>query len=174
MLGETYTAIKWVLDILQTILDLRWFDLLFPHYILRFFSKMLVKIMFCMCIYVCVWCMRLYLHVHGHTCGGAHGVCVVSMEDIETGKVICLLQSLSISYIEAGSLTHWNWNVSCQRNGHSVGSSLWTLTFGPLICQQCTLCYDTLALILERGCWGSQEVPLVLMLGSDHVYVGQG
>lgn len=28
--------------------------------------------------------MHLYLHVHGHTCGGAHGVYVVSMEDVET------------------------------------------------------------------------------------------
>lgn len=120
--------------------------------------------------YVCMSVMYAFVF----TCAwvhmwGVHMEYVVSMEDIEKVKVICLLQSLSISYIEAGSLTHWNWNVSCQSNGPSVGSSLWTLTFGPLAHQQCTLCYDTLALILDRGCWGSQAVPLVLMLGSDHV-----
>lgn len=68
---------------------------------------MLVKIMFCMCMYVCVCVMFAFVF----TCAwahmwGAHRVYVVSMEDIETVKVICLLQSLSISYIEAGFFTH--------------------------------------------------------------------
>lgn len=120
-------------------------------------------------VYVCMSVMYAFVFTCAWAqCGGCTWT-VVSMKDIEKVKVICLLQFLSISYIEAGSLTHWNWNVSCQSNGPSVGSSLWTLTFGPVTCQQCVLCCDTLALILDRGYWGSQVVPLVQMLGSDHV-----
>lgn len=56
-------------------------------------------------MYECDVCICIYMCMGTHV-GGTHGVYVVSMEDIEKVKVICLLQFLSISYIEAGSLTH--------------------------------------------------------------------